>query len=212
MIYATPLLKRKIEQSSCAFETELSEYLSAYGRYFDVWKKKILLYDFSSLRGTLIPSIPYQGSDKDLGHLKLRKHIRNFENSYLIIQCSSIGSLGKPNDWLYAEFGISLFGKTPQKDDLKLIYPSIERVRTSYEGYLGGNCLPYNDGNDKRQGYYLSKITHEWTAETTNRTRAMPHVKTFTCINTVENNLNWFIVSSANLSKPAWYVPQLCFN
>ena len=60
---------------------------------------------------------------------------------------SSIGSLGATaNSWLTKEFLISLKqlnSSALESPELKLIYPSVENVRTSLEGYMAGGSLPY---------------------------------------------------------------------
>lgn len=60
---------------------------------------------------------------------------------------SSIGSLGpNPNSWLTKEFLTSLKqlnSSSSESPELKLIYPTVENVRTSLEGYMAGGSLPY---------------------------------------------------------------------
>jgi len=93
---------------------------------------------------------------------------------------SSIGALGKDDRWLDKEFGQSLRHTNSGIDDgtnLKLIYPTVDNVRNSLEGWNGGDCLPFSNNNWQKQSSYMSKILNEWKAEDSGRTKAMPHIK-----------------------------------
>ncbi|KAH0502407.1 Tyrosyl-DNA phosphodiesterase 1 [Microtus ochrogaster] len=115
----------------------------------------------------------------------------------IVGQFSSIGSLGPDESkWLCSEFKESLLaqredGGTPGKSaaPLHLIYPSVENVRTSLEGY---------------PVVYISPVTSKWSAETSGRSNAMPHIKTYMRPSSDFSKLAWFLVTSANLSKAAW--------
>lgn len=130
------------------------------------------------------------------------------QSSYQIIaQASSIGSLGKtPDSWLSGEFLKSL--SSHNRNDyssqkcLKLVFPSAENVRTSLEGYDAGLSIPY-DINTHRKQAYVRNFLHSWQANASRRTRAMPHVKTF-CQLSRGDTIDWFLLTSANISKAAW--------
>ncbi len=68
-------------------------------------------------------------------------------NINICFKFSSIGSLGpNANSWLTKEFLTSLKQLTSsslESPELKLIYPTVENVRTSLEGYMAGGSLPY---------------------------------------------------------------------
>ena len=60
----------------------------------------------------------------------------------LIIQCSSIGSLGPtPEAWVETELASNL-GRGSRS--VQLVYPSKSNVLNSLDGILGGGCLPYS--------------------------------------------------------------------
>ena len=71
------------------------------------------------------------------------------ENSPIVAQCSSIGSLG-PNvqSWIGNDI-VNSFRKDQSPAGLrkipqfKLIYPSFSNVKNSHDDLLGGGCLPY---------------------------------------------------------------------
>ncbi|OUM68560.1 hypothetical protein PIROE2DRAFT_3698, partial [Piromyces sp. E2] len=93
---------------------------------------------------------------------------------------SSIGSLGKDDRWLDKEFCQSLrysISGIDQNTNHKLIYPTVDNVRNSSEGWDGGNCLPFSNNIWQKQSSYMSKILHKWKADNSGRTRSMPHIK-----------------------------------
>lgn len=81
-----------------------------------------------------------------------------------------------------------------------IIWPSVEDVRCSLEGYAAGNAIPSPLKNVEKE--FLKKYWAKWKASHTGRCRAMPHIKTFTRYN--GQNLAWLLLTSANLSKAAW--------
>ncbi|XP_064403592.1 tyrosyl-DNA phosphodiesterase 1-like isoform X2 [Halichondria panicea] len=202
------------------FQHDLLEYLDAYGgSALNEWKKWIRNHDMSSARVRLIASVPgaHTGSSMHKwGHLKLRKVLSEFvsesgvdEHWPVVGQFSSIGSLGPGSNWLCAEWLQSLSssfttrGCLSQKNpDLKLIFPSVDNVRRSLEGYIAGGSIPYSVQNAQKQLYLKSYI--QWKAERTGRTHAAPHIKTYTRLSPDCLKALWFLVTSANLSKAAW--------
>ncbi|XP_030658672.1 tyrosyl-DNA phosphodiesterase 1 isoform X3 [Nomascus leucogenys] len=169
----------------------------------------------------LIGSTPgrFQGSQKDnWGHFRLKKLLKDHASSMpdaeswpVVGQFSSIGSLGgDESKWLCSEFKESMLtlgkeNKTPGKSSvpLYLIYPSVENVRTSLEGYPAGGSLPYSIQTAEKQNW-LHSYFHKWSAETSGRSNAMPHIKTYMRPSPDFSKIAWFLVTSANLSKAAW--------
>lgn len=169
-------------------------------------------FDYSSAKVRLIASVPgyHMGPNlKKWGHMKLRTVLqecifdKEFCKSPLIYQFSSLGSLDEK--WL-AELAFSMSsGVTADKSPLGLgkpliIWPTVEDVRCSLEGYAAGNAVPSPQKNVERE--FLKKYWARWKANHVARCRAMPHIKTFTRYN--GQNLAWFLLTSANLSKAAW--------
>lgn len=65
----------------------------------------------------------------------------------------------------------------------------------------GGGCLPYTgQAHDKQR--WLNEYLYQWKAASRNRTRAMPHIKSYCRFS--DRGLYWFILTSANISKSAW--------
>ncbi|ORZ27742.1 tyrosyl-DNA phosphodiesterase I [Lobosporangium transversale] len=224
-VFSTGRLPRKPQQAStCAFERDLIEYLQYYQDHHE-FTRKLSQYDFSRVKGVLIGSVPgkFSGPDKNKwGHLRLRSVLRQqveisqgrLNDSEVICQVSSVGSLGKESqDWLQGEFETSLNAHrnanhmNPTKANLCIVYPTAENVRMSFEGWTMGGSLPFRSTSYKKQAHYFKPLLHSWKAVKSGRERAMPHIKTFTRVTRKENDgdyLSWFLLTSANLSKPAW--------
>nr|XP_029543378.1 tyrosyl-DNA phosphodiesterase 1 [Oncorhynchus nerka] len=206
-------------ESPTLFKRDLLEYLGAYrAPEITDWIQRIREHDLSETRVYLIGSTPgrYLGSDMERwGHLRLRKLLRdhtrpipNEEKWPVIGQFSSIGSMGlDKTKWLAGEFQRTLttLGKSSLRPDppMHLIYPSVDDVRTSLEGYPAGGSLPYSIQTAQKQ-IWLHSYFHRWQAETTGRSHAMPHIKTYMRASPDFTQLAWFLVTSANLSKAAW--------
>ncbi|XP_078157111.1 tyrosyl-DNA phosphodiesterase-like protein isoform X2 [Carex rostrata] len=169
-------------------------------------------FDYSRAKVRLIASVPGYHNGSSLtkwGHMKLRsilescKFSKEFSKSPLIYQFSSLGSLDEK--WMN-EFGSSLSaGKTDDGFPLGngkplVIFPTVEDVRCSLEGYAAGGAIPSPQKNVEKD--FLRKYWARWKADHVGRCRAMPHIKTYTRYN--GQDIAWFLLTSANLSKAAW--------
>ncbi|XP_071934945.1 tyrosyl-DNA phosphodiesterase 1 [Coffea arabica] len=207
----------------CGFESDLIDYLTmlkwpefnvdlpALGSY-SIKPSFFKKFDYTSAVVRLIASVPgyHSGSNlKKWGHMKLRTVLQEctfseeFQKSPLVYQFSSLGSLDEK--WML-EFASSMSaGVTRDKKPLGvgeplIIWPTVEDVRNSLEGYAAGNAIPSPLKNVEKA--FLKKYWAKWKANHSGRCRAMPHIKTFTRYN--GQNLAWFLLTSANLSKAAW--------
>uniref|UniRef100_A0A0E0Q992 PNK FHA domain-containing protein n=1 Tax=Oryza rufipogon TaxID=4529 RepID=A0A0E0Q992_ORYRU len=171
---------------SVSFENDLVDYLSAikwpefrvnlpvvgdvninaaFFRKFD--------YKSSSVR--LIGSVPgyHVGPNiKKWGHMKLRSVLEGctFEQQFckapMIYQFSSLGSLDEK--WM-SEFACSLSaGKSDNGSPLGIgkpliVWPTVEDVRTSIEGYAAGSCIPSPQKNVEKD--FLRKYWARWKAD-----------------------------------------------
>ncbi|KAG8189466.1 hypothetical protein JTE90_018119 [Oedothorax gibbosus] len=216
-----PVASATAGESPTNFKADLLEYVSAYGApTLDEWCEVIKRHNFHKVRVFLIGSIPgrHLGSKKtSFGHLKLRKILNLHGNSSEVVkpewsvvcQFSSIGSLGQSHDeWLTGEFGISMMTtkKAPlacKSSCIKLVYPSVDNVRNSLEGYPAGASLPYSIKVAQKQPY-LKSFMHQWKSEKMGRSDASPHIKTYLRLSPDNSKMAWFLVTSANLSKAAW--------
>ncbi|KAG8080276.1 hypothetical protein GUJ93_ZPchr0007g4553 [Zizania palustris] len=208
-----PWKDAKYVNKNVSFENDLVDYLSAikwpmfrinlpvvgdvninatFFRNFD--------YNSSSVR--LIGSVPgyHVGPNiKKWGHMKLRSVLeecvfeQQFCKSPLIYQFSSLGSLDEK--WM-TEFACSLSaGKSDNGSPLGIgkpliVWPTVEDVRASIEGYAAGSCIPSPQKNVEKD--FLRKYWARWKADHVGRCRAMPHIKTFARYN------------GQNIAKAAW--------
>lgn len=203
--------------SETNFKADLIQYLEAYEcPELSFWINSIKQHDLSTAKVVLVGSVPgrHIGSKKiSFGHLKLRKVLSKFvddpgEAWPVIAQFSSIGSLGESeNNWLCSELLNSLAAskktRLPAKSSFYLIYPTVENVRLSLEGYPAGVSLPYSYKVEQKQKY-LQRFFCQWHAPKTGRTEASPHIKTYMKVDPDFKALSWFLVTSANLSRAAW--------
>ncbi|KAF7647078.1 hypothetical protein LDENG_00177710 [Lucifuga dentata] len=225
-MWMSPLFPRLSKGSSVSagesptfFKRDLLEYLASYrAPELTEWIQRIKEHDLSETRVYLIGSTPgrYVGSDMERwGHLRLRKLLYDHthpvpdQDSWPVIgQFSSIGSMGlDKTKWLAGEFQQTLttLGKSSSRPEppIHLVYPSVEDVRTSLEGYPAGGSLPYSIQTAQKQ-LWLHSYFQRWKAHTTGRTHAMPHIKTYIRTSPDFTQLAWFLITSANLSKAAW--------
>ncbi|XP_073923442.1 tyrosyl-DNA phosphodiesterase 1 isoform X5 [Castor canadensis] len=227
-VWLSPLYPRidpgthKAGESRTHFKADLLSYLKAYNApALQEWVDTIQEHDLSETNVYLIGSTPgrFQGNHKDnWGHFRLRKLLREHASSIpkaeywpIVGQFSSIGSLGADDSkWLCSEFKESLVTLREQRKTagksaapFHLIYPSVENVRTSLEGYPAGGSLPYGIQTAEKQNW-LHSYFHKWSAETSGRSNAMPHIKTYMRPSPDFSKIAWFLVTSANLSKAAW--------
>uniref|UniRef100_A0A674MIX1 Tyrosyl-DNA phosphodiesterase 1 n=1 Tax=Takifugu rubripes TaxID=31033 RepID=A0A674MIX1_TAKRU len=225
-MWMSPLFPRLPEGSSASsgesptyFKRDLLEYLASYrAPELEEWIQRIKEHDLSETSVYLVGSTPgrYVGSDMERwGHLRLRKLLSEHTEAFpgeerwpVIGQFSSIGSMGlDKTKWLAGEFQrtMTTMGKSTVRSDppMQLLYPSIEDVRTSLEGYPAGGSLPYSIQTAQKQ-LWLHSFFHRWKADSTGRSHAMPHIKTYMRVSPNFTELAWFFMTSANLSKAAW--------
>ncbi|CAL8097445.1 unnamed protein product [Calicophoron daubneyi] len=198
--------------SATKFRSDLITYLEGYGAgatRLRTWIDDLKLYDFREIKVYLVASVSGSHGGPALhqfGHLRLKMLLQsrkfNPPPSWLTVgQFSSIGSLGaQPNKWLTTEFAGSLAGRG-SCGELRLVFPCVEDVRNSLEGYLAGGCLPYTQFTADKQPW-LREFLCRWQAG--GHSRAAPHIKSYTRISPDNKLAAWFLLTSANLSKAAW--------
>ncbi|CAO1415970.1 unnamed protein product [Diamesa hyperborea] len=207
-------------ESVTKFREDLMRYLIAYNiPKLQPVVARIRNMDFSKVNVFFVASVP--GSHREMpgrgfsfGHPRLAKllseHSAPVDDACPIIaQSSSIGNLG-PNaqSYILSEIAISMrkdsapvgLRKVPQ---FKLVYPTFNNVKNSYDGLIGGGGLPYGKAAHDKQPWLNSHLC-QWRSNSRNRNRAMPHIKSYCRYS--DRGLYWFHLSSANMSKSAWGV------
>jgi Tyrosyl-DNA phosphodiesterase len=212
------------------FERTLVDYVRALGMSAEL-VARIKQHDFSTVRAILVSSVPglhrrptdTSGSRPPpavhYGHMKVRAALEQYGvpprfrdgAASLSIQMSSIGQLD--TKWLMSElaqsFGLpSDSAANIEHRRVEIVWPSFEFLRRCNVGYLAGNELFLNKSAYERKTVpYLRDIMHRYVGAPA-RQRVSPHIKTFALHR--GNELAYFLLTSANLSKPA--LGNLCLG
>lgn len=182
-------------------------------------------YDFSTASIVLLPSTPgYHRLDaaQPVGHRKLRQAVIQHTTKEcsersrpIICQFSSIGSL--TDKYLHElqtsmDTGLARESKQSVSDApmrLQLVYPTVAEVRLSIEGYRGGGSVPGTTKNVSKP--FLQSLYRKWSSVTTTampnplwKSQNVPHIKTYYQLNHEGCSMDWFVVTSHNMSKAAW--------
>ena len=188
-------------------------------------------YDFSTAYCVLIPSVPGRHRANEMheyGYLKLRKAViqhavQSQTSSPILCQFSSIGSLN--GKWL-SQFLSCLDSSTARSFDpvkesdkkkskgssdfasrMKIVWPSVEEVRTCVEGYDGGGAIPGRTKNLEKE--FLKPLYHRWSSRNSNNegplktSKHAPHIKTFVQPSSDGRAIEWMLLGSHNLSIAA---------
>jgi tyrosyl-DNA phosphodiesterase-1 len=202
-------------------------------------------YDFSSASVALVPSTPgyHRVSDSEhpnralQGHLRIQQLLRQRCARYtkqspatstgpVVCQFSSMGSLTeKYLNELYQSMDVRSASRpkherpssspVPLAQKLQLVYPTVEQIRTSYEGYSGGGSVPGPYRNVSKA--FLRPLYHRWSDE---GRKHVGHIKTYYQLSNdgsrndedddcADNTMEWFVLTSHNLSKAAWGEVQM---
>ncbi|EJD75879.1 TDP1 protein [Loa loa] len=208
------------DRNGSDFQTDLVKYLDEYKTSQDWgliehWRDRVSNIDLSQVKARVVYSVP--GTHKGVqltkyGHPRLRVilkelfgDVKNMDGFTYHAQCSSLGSLGAaPQYWLTGQFLNSLSGGAETDGEhLRIIYPCVEDVRNSNEGYAAGGSFPYSNSVAVKQPYLLN-FMHKWSSDHLGRSRAMPHIKTYAAFAKDSLKPSWLLITSANLSKAAW--------
>ncbi|RKO84706.1 tyrosyl-DNA phosphodiesterase I, partial [Blyttiomyces helicus] len=221
-VWLSPRIHRKSSSSTpaSAFETDLLAYLSAYDGALSSWCSDLAGFDFSRCKAVLVASVPgrHVGSERHRwGLARLARELARVEcassgvRETIVCQVSSIGALGTADKWLQTELGTSLRSARNvlqcRRPDLRLVFPTVEDVRTSIDGWASGGSIPFKSDNWDKQESYMRPLLCSWRAEKAGRKHASPHIKTYARISET-GTLSWFLVTSSNLSKAAWGAVQ----
>ncbi|KND93243.1 putative tyrosyl-DNA phosphodiesterase [Tolypocladium ophioglossoides CBS 100239] len=216
------------------FKSDLLSYLRSYDRRkltCSPLVDELSQYDFSSIRAALVASVPGRHDVHDLsetawGWAALKKCLRCIPcvdgDSEIVVQVSSIATLGAKDDWLQKTLFDSLATckkQTAKRSKFKVVFPTADEIRQSIDGYASGGSIytKIQSPQQVKQLQYLLPMFHRWAndgengrelpseAETLDggRQRAAPHIKTYMRYND-KKTVDWAMLTSANLSKQAW--------
>ncbi|ODQ53368.1 tyrosyl-DNA phosphodiesterase, partial [Saitoella complicata NRRL Y-17804] len=230
--WLSPPLPFKIAASPATseFEVDIMAYFAAYGRdRLKALMEEVKKYDFSSVKVTFVASVPGKfttTSTKRMWGIERMRDVLSQAPSTpdtpsskdtIIGQFSSIGSLGPKDTWLGPYFHSALSttsSSTPssRKPPLKLIFPTPSSIKNSLEGWFSGGSIHLRLSTPQMQSQleYMRPMLCDWHAVEAGRERAAPHIKTYMRLSEDEKSgvrVKWALLTSANLSKPAWGTP-----
>lgn len=225
--FSLKALTAENETSKNDFEETLIMYMKSYGyNQKHNWTgngesglvEELERYDYSSAKVVLIPSVPgyYRTPDKSShqGYLKVKAAIEKYTSTtntscgQIICQFSSIGALSLK--WM-KDFLSSLSVSRGKRisDDLqgvvKLVYPTVDEIKNSIEGYIGGCSVPGTKKNLSKP--FLKNLFCKWSSRNKSnihKGKNVPHIKTFYQLSADGTSMEWFMLGSHNLSKAAW--------
>ncbi|EXF78064.1 tyrosyl-DNA phosphodiesterase [Colletotrichum fioriniae PJ7] len=217
------------------FKYDLLSYLRAHNTRRPILTDlvdKLREYDFSSVRATLIASVPgrhpiHDTSQTTWGWPALKRALRNVPvqegKSEIAIQISSIATLGATDSWLQRCLFDSLAvsknkSLTTPRSTFKVVFPTADEIRQSLDGYASGASIhtKIQSQQQAKQLTYFRPVFCHWANDSPHgkvlsddsvikeagRQRAAPHIKTY--IRYGEKSIDWALVTSANISKQAW--------
>lgn len=192
-------------------------------------------YDYSSAYAVLIPSIPGRHKYEtyhNFGYLKLRKSIidafpasrqkgvNSDAKPPVLCQMSSLGYLnqkylGKFHEAIdytsthsvrpVADYDRVSKQRPPLQQCLQIIWPTVDEIRDSIEGYHGGGSVCGKTKNVSLE--FLKPLYRRWTCvgnDPLQTARHVPHIKTFVQPSHDGRSIDWLCLTSHNLSIAAW--------
>ncbi|KZL80068.1 tyrosyl-dna phosphodiesterase [Colletotrichum incanum] len=217
------------------FKHDILSYLRAYNARRPTLRTlvdQLRNYDFSSVRATLIASVPgrhpiHDTSRTAWGWPALKRTLRSVPiqegKSEVVVQISSIATLGASDSWiqkcLFDSLAVSKnHSLSTPKPKFRVVFPTADEIRQSLDGYSSGGSIhtKIQSKQQARQLQYLRPMFCHWandapegeplpetaTIQEAGRKRAAPHIKTY--IRYGEKSIDWALVTSANISKQAW--------
>lgn len=181
--HSKPIQSNQIGSGS-KFKTDLINYLNAYDTKRTICKtltEQLLKYDFSEIRAALIASIPgkqnlvdgaetlwgWPGLNNALSSVPVRDTAPE-----IVIQISSIATLGQSDKWLRETLFRALSrskNATPAKPKFHIMFPTADEVRRSLNGYRSGSAIhtKIQSPAQIKQLQYLHPMLCHWAGDGT---------------------------------------------
>ena len=227
------------------FKKDLLAYLHTYGQLkLSGLTTQLEKFDFSNIRAALVASTPgrqnmrscVSNTETIWGWPGLKRILSNIPvkpgtaRPHIVVQVSSVASLGAGNKWLDGTLLDTLAttrptkSKTNPKPRFSLVFPTAEEIRRSLDGYGSGGSihmktqstaqanqlarlrpmLCYWAGDGSPSAASTSTMASSDVREA-GRRRAAPHIKTYIRFNDESmQRIDWAMMTSANLSTQAW--------
>ncbi|KAK1752096.1 tyrosyl-DNA phosphodiesterase-domain-containing protein [Echria macrotheca] len=240
--------------SGAKFKVDLLSYLGTYDKYrrgtCTSLIEELRKYDFGEVRGALVASVPgrFRVDDEEddevtetkWGWAAMRQALREVplrvssdgeKKPEVVVQISSIATLGPTDGWLRGTFFRALSGgkrktrdrQRPREPEFKVVFPTPDEIRRSLDGYGSGGSIhtKIQSPQQAKQLLYLRPMFCHWANDAeggqkiakdvpikdAGRKRAAPHIKTYIRYSDPDPDkaeIDWALVTSANLSKQAW--------
>ena len=211
------------------FKSDLLSYLRAYNGKLQKLISNIEKFNFNSVRAALIASTPCRQKLEPSSQLGtqwgwpgLQRILKQIpckgSTPHIVVQVSSIATLGVQDSYLRKTFFTALAHSQEQpesKPRYSIIFPTAAEIRRSVTGYACGGSIHTKIQSlpQAKQLNYLRPYLCHWAPDLRDqehvrragRRRTGPHIKTYIrfCDETM-SNIDWAMVTSANLSKQAW--------
>lgn len=161
------------------FKADFLSYLRAYDKQRRTCKElhsKLSLYDFSSIRAAFVASVPGTHDVHDLsetawGWASLKRCLREIPctkgESRVVVQISSIATLGTKDEWLqktlFGALSASMTTKL-ERPKLSVVFPTADEIRNSLDGYASGGSIhtKIKSAQQAKQLQYLRPLFCHW--------------------------------------------------
>lgn len=161
------------------FKADLLSYLRFYDRRKITCQplvKELSKYDFSAVRGALIASVPGRHEANDVsqtlwGWSALKRALGQVPCSdgeaEVVVQISSIATLGAKDDWLQKTLFDALsksHNANAKRPKFKVVFPTADEIRRCLDGYTAGGSIHTRIQSQRQanQLQYLRPMLHHW--------------------------------------------------
>ncbi|KZF25388.1 tyrosyl-DNA phosphodiesterase 1 [Xylona heveae TC161] len=231
--------------SGVRFKNDLLAYLRAYGKAkTGSLTAQLGKYDFSGVKAALVASTPckqkpaqidskdeplwgWPGLERVLKHVPVSSRSNDSGPPHIIVQVSSIASLGQTDRYLKETFFPTLATTGPRTKDQRsrkpkfsVIFPTADEIRRSLDGYQSGSSIhmKIQTAAQAKQVAYMKPYLSHWAGDgdhlsrsnpelvrDAGRRRAAPHIKTYIRFSdSSAKQIDWAMITSANMSTQAW--------
>ncbi|MCJ1291942.1 tyrosyl-DNA phosphodiesterase 1 [Xylographa carneopallida] len=170
------------------FKADIIAYLNSYGNKLKILAMQLRAYDFSTIRAALVASTPGRQNLRSTDPRKetlwgwpgLRNVLRSVptklgQRAHVVMQVSSIASLGSGDSWLRETFQQTLASTVTDSTDtilqakpkFSLVFPVADSIRRSVDGYGSGGSIHMKTQSPQgiKQLEYLRPLLCHWSGD-----------------------------------------------
>ncbi|KAF3482938.1 tyrosyl-DNA phosphodiesterase 1 [Arthroderma uncinatum] len=179
--------------SGTRFKRDLLAYLDAYNnKKIGGLVSQLKRYDFSKVKAALIASVPSRQPVKKLdsrertlwgwpalkdtiGSIPIASNSNRKRKPHIVVQISSIATLGQTDKWLKETFFNALCPRSRVNDasnatlaKFSIIFPTPDEIRRSLDGYASGGSIhtKIQSASQQKQLAYLRSYLCHWAGDT----------------------------------------------